>query len=75
MSEDEKKKLEELAKQRIENHAKTVAEMAKNEIELIDDTYAKRKASLEEEMRLYTEAKKKSLKKKFSQEDYDNALI
>ncbi len=76
ISEDENKKQEELAKQRVENHAKTIAEIAKNEIELTEDTYAKRKASLEEEMRLYTEARNKELEEnKLNQDDYDNALL
>lgn len=75
LSDEEIKKQQQLAQKRIENHAKVIAETNRMDIEQLEDVFQKKKASIEEEMRLYVEEKAKQLQaNELSQEDYDKAI-
>jgi len=75
LSDEEKRKAEQLAEKRKENHAKVLADEAKMQIDSIQNDFEKKKAAAIEEHRLYVEEKQKELAEKaILQEDYDKAI-
>lgn len=76
VTKEEQNRLENLRQKRIENHARTLAELTKMEIEEIDDSYTKKEAGLQEELRLFIFEKQKEVKaNELLKDDADKIIL